>query len=117
MSAFSPLATAHERDGDIEFDEPLHKYTILGNTDYTSVTTFIGQLFEPFNADAVIENMMRGRNWQKNKYFGMTAEAIKKQWADSGVKAAAEGTKMHADIESYYKGEPYDNSSVEFQEI
>ena len=117
MSAFSPLATAHERDGDIEFDEPLHKYTILGNTDYTSVTTFIGQLFEPFNADAVIENMMRGRNWQKNKYFGMTAEAIKKQWADSGVKAAAEGTKMHADIESYYKGEPYDNSSVEFQQF
>jgi ATP-dependent exoDNAse (exonuclease V) beta subunit len=113
----SLLAPPHERDGDIEFDEPLHKYTILGATDFTSVTTFIGKLFEHFDADAVIAKMMNGKNWPKSKYFGMSADAIKKQWADAGTVAAAEGTKMHADIENYYKCEPFENGSLEFKQF
>jgi hypothetical protein len=115
MSAL--LAPEHERDADIEFDEPLHKYTILGATDFTSVTTFIGKLFDPFDADAIIKKMMKGKNWPQSKYFGMTAEAIKKQWADSGTLAAAEGTKMHADIEHFYKFEPLVNTSPEFEQF
>lgn len=113
----SLLQEAHERDGDIEFDEPLHKYTILGATDYTSVTTFIGKLFDHFDADAIIAKMMRGKNWSKSKYYGMTAEAIKAQWAASGAQAAADGTKMHADIEFFYKCEPYKNTSDEFKQF
>jgi ATP-dependent exoDNAse (exonuclease V) beta subunit len=115
MSAL--LAAAHDRDKDIIFDEPAHKYTVLGNTDYTSVTTVIGKLFEAFDADTVITGMMKSKNWPNSKYYGMTSQAIKKQWSDSGVRAAAEGTKMHADIESYYKAEPYENDSVEFKQF
>ena len=111
------LAPAHERDAHIEFDEPLHKYTILGATDFTSVTTFIGKVFDHFDADAVISKMMKSRNWTKSKYYGMTAEAIKKQWSEAGSAAAAEGTKMHADIEQYYKAEPYENQSPEFDQF
>lgn len=97
------LAEAHTRDKDVEFDEPAHKYTIKGCTDFTSVTTFIGTLFEKFDADAVVTKMMKGRNWANSKYYGMSAEEIKQQWADAGTEAAAEGTKMHAEIENYYK--------------
>jgi ATP-dependent exoDNAse (exonuclease V) beta subunit len=111
------LAPPHERDKNVEFDEPLHKYTILGATDYTSVTTVIGKLFETFNADAVIDKMMTSANWTNSKYFGMTKESIKKQWSDAGAEAAAEGTKMHADIEHHYKNEPYENNSKEFQQF
>ena len=111
------LAPAHDRDEHIEFDEPLHKYTILGATDYTSVTTFIGKLFDHFDADAVISKMMKGKNWAKSKYHGMTAEAIKAQWAAAGAQAAADGTKMHADIEFFYKFEPFENSSPEFRQF
>jgi hypothetical protein len=79
------LALPHERDKNIEFDEPLHKYTILGATDFTSVTTVIGKLFEPFDADTIIDKMINSVNWPKSKYFGMTKESIKKQWTDSGA--------------------------------
>jgi ATP-dependent exoDNAse (exonuclease V) beta subunit len=114
----TPLACAHERDSNIDFDEPNHKYTIIDDpSEYTSVTTVIGRLFDPFDADSIIEKMMQGRNWPKSKYYGMSAEAIKNQWADSGTKAAAEGTKFHADIEHFYKEEPYENTSVEFAQF
>ena len=111
------LAPAHERDAHIEFDEPAHKYTIHGATDYTSVTTYIGKLFEPFEADAIITKMMKGKNWTSSKYYGMTAEAIKLQWEKAGQDAAAEGTKMHADIEHFYKGEPFENESKEYAQF
>ena len=47
----------HDRDKYIEFDEPSHTYTIKGKSDYTSVTTWVHQHFEPFDADKIIENM------------------------------------------------------------
>ena len=114
----SELAPPHERDANIEFNEPLHQYTIVDDAaNYTSVTTVIKKLFEEFDADSVISKMMNSRNWERNKYFGMSPEEIKQQWSDAGTMAAAEGTKMHADIEKYYKGEPYENESVEFQQF
>lgn len=101
------LTSTHSRDADIEFDEPLHKYTVKGSTDFTSVTTFIGGLFPIFDPDAVIAKMVKGKNWKSSKYFGMEPEAIKKQWADAGAEASSEGTKMHEAIELHYKeGKP-----------
>jgi ATP-dependent exoDNAse (exonuclease V) beta subunit len=111
----SALCAPHPRDALIQFEEEGHKYTIGdGSRKYTSVTTFLGALFEPFEPDKVIENMMRGKKWAQSPYYGMEPEAIKAQWAAAGAEAAQLGTTLHADIERFYKGEPVENASPEY---
>ena len=109
------MQAPHPRDALIRFEEVGHKYTIGdGERAYTSVTTFLGKLFEPFDADKVIAGMMRSKKWAQSPYFGMEAAAIKAQWAAAGAEAAQLGTNLHADIERFYKGEPVDNASPEY---
>ena len=105
------LATinAHERDKYITFQEEGHKYTVDGKTDYTSVTTWIHSLFENFNSDRVIENMMKSKNWPNNKYFGKTKEEIKAIWDCNRDVAASAGTRLHYDIECKYNGLEVEN--------
>lgn len=68
-----------------------------------SVTSLVNLFFEGFNADRVIECMMRSAKWgPTHKYYGMTADAIKEMWSARGVEAAELGTRMHAAIECYY---------------
>lgn len=67
----------HERDTHISFDEGPHIYTIDGDSDYTSVTTFNHRHFEAFDADKIITKMMSGKNWSNSKYYGQTREQIK----------------------------------------
>jgi ATP-dependent exoDNAse (exonuclease V) beta subunit len=94
----------HERDGLIVFDEPSHTYTIGGESDYMSATTFVHSNFPAFDEDLIIGRMMSSRNWEKNKYYPMTAEEIKAVWEKNRDAAAAAGTKMHALIEDFYNG-------------
>ena len=56
----------HKRDSNINFYEPTHTYTILNDkkSKYTSVTTFIHTLFDKFDADKIIQNMMKSKNWK-----------------------------------------------------
>ena len=108
------LKYPHERDLRIVFIEEGHKYIINQEEGYTSVTTYIHKLFPTFNPDAVIEGMMKSHKWNQSPYYGMTAEEIKKQWADKGSSASKEGTKLHQDIEKWYNEEPVDNTSIEF---
>ena len=78
----------HERDNHIQFFEEGHKYIITTDPDsqYTSVTTWNHSHFPHFNADEIIRNMMKGRNWKPgNKYWGMTAAEIKQLWASNGA--------------------------------
>jgi len=56
----------HERDSHITFDEGPHIYTIDGDSDYTSCTTWNHSHFEHFNADAIIANMMKSPKWPEN---------------------------------------------------
>ena len=101
---------AHPRDERIRFEEETHTYTIDGTHDgWISCTGFIHGFFEAFDADAVIRKMMASRKWPESKYYGMTAEQIKKQWADSGTEASEAGTRMHLDIEHYNNAEPVGN--------
>jgi ATP-dependent exoDNAse (exonuclease V) beta subunit len=93
---------AHERDSHIEFDEKTHIYTIDGDSDFTSVTTWNHSHFPPFNADAIIKKMMASKKWTESEYFGMTANEIKKKWKNNGKEASEAGTKMHYDIECFY---------------
>ena len=94
----------HPRDEFISFEEEGHKYTITSdpNTTYTSVTTWNHTHFPKFDADAIIKKMMKGKNWEPgNKYWGMSAEQIKKQWLDNGAEVSGAGTDMHFQIECF----------------
>ena len=115
------LKNKHERDSLIEFQDEGHIYTIwdanrsVGDTGFTSVTTFVHSLFEEFDADKIITGMMSSSRWPQNKYFGMTREEIKKAWDDKRDTAAAAGTKLHYDIECFYNNLVVDNSSIEYK--
>ena len=100
------LATrnCHERDQFIQFFEEDHKYMITNdlNNKYTSVTTWNHSHFPVFNANLIIKNMMRGKNWKEgHKYWGLTAEEIKKQWTDNGSAVSGAGTDLHFEIECF----------------
>lgn len=97
----------HPRDDRIQFEEETHTYTIDGERKgWTSCTGFLHNFFGHFDADAVIAKMMASPNWPTSKYYGMTAEAIKKQWSDKGAASSAAGTRMHLDIEHFYNAMP-----------
>ena len=92
----------HERDTHIKFDEGPHIYTIDGDSDYSSVTTWNHSHFPKFNADNIIKKMMSSKKWPESEYFGMRPREIKEKWRNNGKEASEAGTKMHFDIECYY---------------
>ena len=92
------------RDNHIRFYAHGHKYEIITDlrSRYTSVTTWNKSLFPKFDADAVIANIMKGKNWNPdNKYWGMTPEQIKASWFSSGASVADAGTNLHEQIERF----------------
>jgi len=98
---------AHKRDDLIEFDAGPHKYTCAGQSDYTSVTTWLHSHFKQFDADAIIKKMMSNpERWKKSPYYGKSPEEIKAGWDKNRDEAAEKGTEMHANIERYYLGQP-----------
>ena len=107
----------HVRDSHISFTEEGHKYTINGDSDYLSVTTWNHSHFPHFDPDSVIKKMKAGRNWEKSQYYGMESEDIKKLWRDRGREASRAGTKMHYDIERFYNDQPVENDSKEFSDF
>lgn len=95
---------ADKRDQNIRFYARGHKYEILTDpkSKYTSVTTWNKSHFPKFDADAVIANIMRGKNWNPdNKYWGQTPEQIKASWTTSGATVADAGTNLHEQIEEF----------------
>ena len=107
----------HPRDAHIHFDEGPHKYTIQDikgitpETEFTSVTTWVHQHFEHFDAKKIIAGMMRNqKKWNdpiaNAKYYGKTAEEIEQMWASAGRDAATAGTAMHYKIECFYNTSP-----------
>lgn len=93
-----------ERDSRITFLEEPHVYLIDGKEvpGLQSVTQFVHTFFPHFDADVVIENMMKSKNWPNSKYFGKTPDEIKKEWDIIRDEAALAGTKMHLAIEQFY---------------
>jgi hypothetical protein len=101
---FLASKNAHPRDKYLQFDEPTHKYTITSDPDsqYTSVTTWNHSHFPHFDADKIISNMMKGRNWNpENKYWGLTPEQIKDQWSQNAKCVSGQGTELHYNIECF----------------
>ena len=118
-TAFLSTKNPHPRDAHIHFDEGPHKYTIQGingvtaETEFTSVTTWIHQHFEHFDAKKVIAAMMRNqKKWNdpiaNAKYYGKTAEEIEEMWSNAGREASEKGTAMHYKIECFYNMPPPD---------
>lgn len=105
----------HHRDERIYFDEEPHIYYIDGNAYDLSVTSFIHQFFEEFNADKIIAKFYD--IWQTNPnspYYGLQPEEIKEAWHLNGQQASQLGTQLHKDIERYYRGEEVNNETKEF---
>jgi len=101
------VVNKHIRDERIQFEEETHTYTIDGvSAGWLSCTTFLHHFFGEFDADATIAKMMSSSRWPESKYFGMTAEQIKKQWSDKGKASSEAGTRMHLDIEHFYNALP-----------
>lgn len=92
-----------DRDKRIKFVEDTHTYYIDDKKVPISTTGLISLFFPKFNADLVISKMMKSKKWKDSKYYGMTEDAIKSQWNDSGKDASSEGTKLHLKIEHFYK--------------
>ena len=105
----------NERDKNANLDEATHIYNINGERDYTSMTTFIHSLFEKFDDDKIITNMMNSSKWEQNKYYGMSREEIKELWRKNNSQSTHAGTKMHYDIECFYNMINNNNNSVEFK--
>lgn len=110
----------HPRDEFITFQEEGHKYTISCDPDtkYTSVTTLIHSHFPKFDADAVIDKMMNGKNWKEgHKYWGMTKQQIKDQWSQNGKNVSQAGTDMHFNIECFMNNDvisyPYTHETLD----
>ena len=94
----------HHRDNNIKFFEEGHKYFIETDpgSQYTSVTTWNHSHFPHFDADGVINNMMKGKNWKEgHKYWGMPPEEIKAQWNANATSVSGAGTDMHFEIECF----------------
>ena len=95
---------AHVRDQNIKFYEHGHRYEITCDPGkrYTSVTTLVHSQFPKFNADAIINKMMKSKSWVPgHKYWSLTADELKAQWNTSGTAAANSGTNLHEQIENF----------------
>jgi len=113
------MKNAHPRDAHISFEEGPHIYTVMGDRGgYTSVTTFNHSHFSHFDAEAIVNGILRKKEWQSDptyKYYQMSKEDILASWARNGASASGAGSSMHADIEKYYNGMTVENTSIEFQ--
>ena len=114
MSKLRPILqrrNLNERDKNLVFDEPTHKYSILTDPDskYTSVTTWNHSHFPHFDADDIIKKMMKGKNWNpQNKYWGKTPQQLNDQWSENAAAVSGAGTDLHFDIECFMNQNLYD---------
>ena len=107
----------HKRDDRIKFDEGPHIYWVDGKKMDISVTKWVHSHFTHFDANKIIDKMMKSRKWKQSKYFGKTKEEIKQQWNQNGKEASEAGTKLHYDIECFYNGKKIDNDSIEYKQF
>lgn len=76
------------------FKPERHEYISLNNEniDWTSVTSFVGEFKQPFDADTIAAKSSRNK---KSKWYGMSAEEIKQAWKAEAKRATDLGTWYH----------------------
>jgi hypothetical protein len=111
----------HSKDGLSRFEDPGHRYyyTPTGERIRKSMTGILKPFFDTFDGKAVATRCLA--KWFKDdsqKYWGLcnylrmvqglddgaVADEIVKLWDANGQAAAAEGTKMHEDLEKFIQG-------------
>ncbi len=65
----------HPRDHRLKFLSDTHRYLVDGAPTLGSVTGLIHAFCSEFNADAVIDRMVAGRNWPRPGYLKQTVDA------------------------------------------
>lgn len=78
----------------IIFKAEKHQYESVDNDkiDWLSVTSFIGQFKQPFEADTIAEKSSRSK---KSKWYGMSPSEIKAAWKAEANRATTLGTWYH----------------------
>lgn len=79
-----------------------------------AVTRLVNGAFPSFNAGEVIERMQSSPRWSASPYFGQTAADIQRTWTAKGRAAAAEGVRLHRQIENYYNARPVEYTEEDF---
>jgi len=107
----------HQRDAFISFDEGPHIYTVHGDTSFTSVTTWNHSHFSKFDANNIVNNILRSSKMSdpNYKYYGKTKKDILKMWDDNRDAAATAGTKTHYNIECFYNEMVVNDTSIEYK--
>ena len=104
--------TPHPRESRIQFDEESHTYFVdwdhnnkYSSVGIKSVSQFVKEWFEPFNADKTIKNMTRNpHRFSQSKYGGWEPQEIKELWEKNGAAASKAGTAFHFLAECYVNG-------------
>jgi hypothetical protein len=66
------------------------------------VTTWCHSHFPKFDADKIINGMMRKPDWKPgHKYWGLTKQEIKNKWFSNGAAVSSAGTDLHERIELF----------------
>lgn len=78
----------------ITFTPQNHKYSSIepDGIEWLSVTSFISQFKQPFEADKIAQKSSKNR---KSKWYGMTPENIKEAWKSEANRATTLGTWYH----------------------
>lgn len=117
-----------KEDSDLIFIEKTHTYIYKGKKVHTSVTSFISSFKKKFDAKTIADNIvmkvkkinrkneMQRTKYEKDtilKYNCMNSKQIqnswkpkreqKKQWDNESKIARDEGTRLHKEIETYFK--------------
>ena len=87
----------HLLDPNIFLRKDTHVYSLLDRSDitFTSVTTFVDQFFEKFDAEKIANKLVNTHH----KYLGRTVESLLEDWE----KARQHGTNVHQEIEDLIK--------------
>ena len=129
----SEVVHAHARDANVHFQEAGHVYylhTARGWIQFPiSVSGVWSSYFDRFNAEDILTRHFDA--WAQNpssKYWGQIREMrernvpdefikgrIQKSWADAGVIASSQGTRMHREIEFALRGEPFQHNLPELR--
>jgi hypothetical protein len=76
----------------LKFTAHNHKYVSDDKTDWLSVTSFIGNFKQPFEADRIAKKCSTNK---KSKWYGLTPEEIKEAWKAEANRATTLGTWYH----------------------
>ena len=87
------MNTLFKNDISLDRDNHIYKLDEDSNVNFKSVTTFIGEFFEEFDAKKIANNLVNNNI----KYMHLTSDELMDQWK----KTAERGTAIHEELENF----------------